>query len=59
MNNRELCDLHFMISCFSIFFHIHTKYGIHSVNLRIQSKYDKIRTRTNSVHGHFSRNQVS
>ena len=28
---------------------------IHGVNLRIQSKYRKIRTRNNSVFGHFSR----
>ena len=29
--------------------------GIYGVNFRVQSKYGKIRTRKNSVFGHFSR----
>ena len=33
--------------------------GIYRVNLRIQSKYGKIRTRKNSVFGHFSRSVTS
>ena len=31
---------------------------IYSVNLRIQSEYRKIRTRNNSVFGHFSRSEL-
>ena len=31
---------------------------IYSVNLRIQSKYREIRTRKNSVFGHFSRSET-
>ena len=33
--------------------------GIYSVNLRIQAEYRKIRTRKNSVFGHFSRSRTS
>ena len=32
---------------------------IYSVNLRIQSKCGKIRTRKSSVFGHFSRSQIT
>ena len=39
----------------SVFSCIPTKYEIYSVNLRIQSECRKIRTRNNSVFGHFSR----
>ena len=31
---------------------------VNGVNIRIQSEYRKIRTRNNSVFGHFSRNDV-
>ena len=37
-------------------FGLNTK--IYSVNLTIQSKYRKIRTRNNSIYGHFSRSEV-
>ena len=33
-------------------------FGLYSVNLRIQFEYKKIRTRKNSVFGHFSRSVV-
>ena len=39
----------------SVFSCIWTEYGDLQSNLRIQSKYRKIRTRNNSVLGHFSR----
>ena len=32
---------------------------IYGVNIRIQSEYRKIRTRKNSVFGHFSRSEPS
>ena len=41
---------------FPVFRHITE---IYSVNLRIQSEYRKIRTRNNSVFGHFSRSVMS
>ena len=38
----------------SVFSYIRTEYGdLRSKNLRIQSEYRKIRTRNNSVFGHF------
>ena len=42
----------------SVFSCIRTEYGVYSVNLRIQSKYRKIRTRKISVFGHFSRCEI-
>ena len=39
----------------SVFSYIWTEYGDSRSNLRIQSEYRKIRTRNNSVFGHFSR----
>ena len=39
----------------SVFSSTWTQSEIYSVNLRIHSKYRKIRTRKNSVFGHFSR----
>ena len=41
--------------CFSVF-ELNTE--IYGVNLRIQSKYRKMRTRNNSVFGHFSRSDI-
>ena len=38
----------------SVFSCIRTEYGDYGVNFRIQSEYKKIRTRNNSVFGHFS-----
>ena len=39
----------------SVFSCIRTEYGDLPLNLRIQYKYRKIRTRKNSIFGHFSR----
>ena len=41
----------------SVFSYIWTEYGDSRSNLRIQSEYRKIRTRNNSVFGHFSRSR--
>ena len=42
----------------SIFSRIWTEFGIYEVNLRIYSKYGKIRTRKNSVFGHILRSAM-
>ena len=41
----------------SVFSRIRTEYGQTRSSLRIQSEYGKIRTRKNSVFGHFSRSE--
>ena len=43
----------------SVFSCIRTEYGDLRLNLRIQYEYRKIRTRNNSVFGHFSRSEFS
>ena len=54
MSLREKCpNTEFFLVLFSCMRRLNTE--IHSVNLRIQSEYRKIRTRKNAVFGHFSR----
>ena len=54
---RENCpDTDFLSGPYFPVFGLNTE--IYSLNLRIQSEYRKIRTRKNSVFGHFSRSEI-
>ena len=49
-----------MLANFAVQVLVYIKPGkIYGVNLRIQSEYRKIRTRKNSVSGHFSRSDIA
>ena len=57
-NNHYVKSVQIQSYFWSVFSCIQTEY-VDSLRLRIQSEYRKIRTRNNSVFGHFSRSEQS